>query len=455
MTSSCTTAIIHVAAWEALDSRGRPTVACRVHLGGGAVGRAVVPSGASTGSHEAVERRDGGDRYAGWGVRAAVGAVGAELGPAVAGLDATDRAQVDARLEDTDGTPDLRRTGANAVLAVSLASALAGAQALGQPLWQVLAEPGADSLATPRDQGPLLPMPMVNIFSGGAHAAGAVDIQDVLAVPLGAENFGHALELVARVRAATARLLDERGSGSGLVADEGGLAAPLDSNEAAVALVAQGIEAADLVPGADVAIAVDLAASQFGGSDGRYRLGCEDRTLERDEWLAEVAGWCARYPIVSLEDVLHEDDWDGWTAAADLLPATCQLLGDDLFATHERRVQEGIDRRAANAVLVKPNQAGTVSRAERVLRLAQRAGFATVVSARSGDTEDSWLADLAVGWRAGQIKVGSTMRSERTAKWNRLLELEHDLGPDAVLAGAEVLGRTTPVKAVRQPERQP
>ena len=439
-----TTAITNVVAWEALDSRGRPTVACRVQLSGGAVGRAVVPSGASTGAHEAVERRDGGSRYDGWGVRDAVAAVVNELGPAVSGLDATNRARVDARLEDVDGTPDLARTGANAVLAVSLAAALAGAEALGRPLWQALADSDGTAATSPT---PLLPMPMVNIFSGGAHAAGAIDIQDVLAVPLGARSFAHALELVARVRAATARLLEQRHGCSALVADEGGLSAPLPSNEAAVALVTEGIEVAGLRPGVDVSVAVDLAASQFGTAEGRYDLRSEDRVLDRDAWLDELRRWCERYPISSLEDVLHEDDWDGWTAASAILPAACQLLGDDLFATDRHRVGEGIQRRAANAVLVKPNQAGTLTRAERVVRVAHRAGLATVVSARSGDTEDTWLADLAVGWRAGQIKVGSTMRSERTAKWNRLLELQHDFGSQAVLAGPEVLGRTRPVRA--------
>ncbi|HZC27753.1 MAG TPA: phosphopyruvate hydratase [Actinopolymorphaceae bacterium] len=429
--------IRNVVAWEALDSRGRPTVACRVHLRSGAIGRAIVPSGASTGRHEAVERRDGGKRYDGHGVRGAVDAVVTDLGPAVAGLDATDQAGVDARLEEADGTPDLRRTGANAVLAVSLGAALAAAQAHGRCLWQVLSDNAA------ADGAPaLLPLPMVNIVSGGAHAGGAIDIQDILAVPLTATSFAEALEVVARVRSATVGLLSSRGMASGLVADEGGLAGPLASNEAALALVTDGIEAAGLTPGTEVALAVDLAASQLSTSDGRYRLACEGRELDRADWLAEVARWCERYPIVSLEDVLDEDDWDGWVEAARILPTGCQLLGDDLFATHAARLREGLDRHAANAVLVKPNQAGTLTRAERVLRMAQHAGLGTVVSARSGDTEDSWLADLAVGWRAGQIKVGSTTRSERTAKWNRLLELEHDLAGVAVLAGVDVLGRT-------------
>jgi enolase len=434
-------AIDRVTAWEALDSRGRPTVACRVHLAGGAFGRAIVPSGASTGRHEAVERRDAGERYGGWGVRGAVDAVQVELGPAVAGLDAVDRAGVDARLEEVDGTPELSRTGANAVLAVSLAAAIAGAQAVGRPLWELLADTVDDPVGSPTPA--LLPLPMVNVFSGGAHAAGAIDIQDVLVVPLGAGGFAEAMEVVARVRSATAGVLRTRGLGSGLVADEGGLAAPLASNETALALVTEGIEAAGLTAGVDAALAVDLAASQFARPDGGYRLASEGRDLDRDEWLGEVARWCTRYPVVSVEDVLHEDDWDGWTLASRVLPAGCQVLGDDLFATHDERVRTGIERRAANAVLVKPNQAGTLSRAERVLRTAHAAGLATVVSARSGDTEDSWLADLAVGWRAGQIKVGSTMRSERTAKWNRLLELEHDLGVAAVLAGRDVLGGTT------------
>lgn len=423
------TGIREVIAWEALDSRGRPTVACHVGLAGGAVGRAIVPSGASTGRHEAVELRDGGPRYGGSGVSEAVQNVKTVLLPAVMGLDAADRVAVDTALEGTDGDPALSTVGANAVLAVSLAVTLAAADAQGLSLWQALGGPR-----------PLLPLPMVNMVSGGAHARGALDIQDVLVVPHGARSFAEALEWAWRVRAATADLLDERGGSSALVADEGGLAGRLENNEAALSLVVDGIFRAGFEPGRDVSLAIDLAANQFWTGE-IYRLQADHVELDRSAWLAVLAAWCGRYPIVSLEDVLQEDDWVGWRDASAELGGTRQLLGDDLFATGAGRLRRGIEEGVANAVLVKPNQAGTVTRAERVVQQARDAGYATVVSARSGDTEDYWLADLAVGWRAGQIKVGSTMRSERTSKWNRLLEIESRAGAAAQFAGSAVLAR--------------
>ena len=395
-------------------------------LHGGAEGRAVVPSGASTGSHEAIELRDGGDRFGGFGVSGAVRNLNEILGPAVLGMDARDRAGVDAAMEELDGTADLGRLGANAVLALSVAVTVAGAQGLGRPLWQVL--DGGEE--------PLLPMPMVNVVSGGAHAGRALDIQDVLVVPVGASSFAQAIEWAWRVRTASAALLDETGGSSALVADEGGLAGGLATNEAALRLVTEGMVRAGLAPGEQVSLAVDVAANQI--FDGRrYRLEAEGRSFSTSAWLSELAGWCQRYPIVSLEDVLAEDDWVGWRDAGGLMDHGRQLVGDDLFATRLDRLGQGIADGVANAVLVKPNQAGTVTRAETVLRTAQDAGWATVVSARSGDTEDSWLADLAVGWRAGQIKVGSTTRSERTAKWNRLLEIEATAGPRAQFAGRD------------------
>ena len=418
------TAISQVHAWEALDSRGRPTVACRVTLAGGGAGRAVVPSGASMGGHEARERRDGGTRYGGFGVHQAVANVHNVIAPLVLSMDAADRAIVDAAIESADSDPALGTLGANAVLAVSLAVTLAFADELREPLWRTLS--GSDS--------PLIPMPMVNIISGGAHARGALDIQDVLAIPLGASNFAESIEWVSRVRAATARLMEAQGVTTALVADEGGLAGALGNNEQALSLVAAGIAAAGLEPGQDVAIAVDFASNQmWTGND--YRLKVENCSLTADEWVQRIAGWCAKYPIVSLEDVLQEDDWAGWSAAKPVLGTGRQLLGDDHFATNVQRVEKGIAARSANAVLVKPNQAGTVTRAEQVVTTAHAAGFATVVSARSGDTEDHWLADFAIGWNAGQIKVGSTMRSERTAKWNRVLEIESEAGSKARFAG--------------------
>jgi enolase 1/2/3 len=410
--------IEHVLAFEALDSRGTPTVACVVTLGGGAQACATVPAGASTGRHEAHERRDGGERYAGRGVRGAVAAVNGEIAARLRGHDAAEGAVVDAALRDLDGTPALSRLGANAVLAASLATALAAAEAARVPLWRMLA-PG-----TP----PLLPRPMVNVLSGGAHAGRAVDVQDVLVIPLAAATFADAIEHAALVRAGAADELRERGYATALVADEGGLAAPLASNEEALEIGARGIERA----GVAAALALDVAATQLLDRDG-YRLAREDRLLDGAGLAREVAGWARRYPLVSIEDPLGEDDWDAWRLVTELLGADVQLVGDDLFATSPERLAHGIGAGVANAVLVKPNQAGTLSDARAALELAQREGYATVVSARSGDSEDAWLADLAVGWRSGQIKVGSTQRSERTAKWNRLLRIEAEHA-DAELA---------------------
>jgi enolase len=410
--------IEHILAFEALDSRGRPTVACAITLEGGAQACAIVPSGASTGRHEAHERRDGGERYAGRGVRGAVAAVNGEIAARLRGRDAADQAVIDAALRDLDGTPALARLGANAVLAASVACALAAAEAARMPLWRMLAPAEA----------PLLPRPMVNVLSGGAHAGRAVDVQDVLVIPLGAATFAQAIEHAGRVRAGAAAELEARGYATALVADEGGLAAPLASNEEALEIATRGIERS----GVAAALALDVAATQLLDGDG-YRLAREDRQLDGTAMAHEIAGWARRYPLVSIEDPLGEDDWDGWRLVTDLLGTEVQLLGDDLFATSSERLAHGIGAGVANAVLVKPNQAGTLSDARSALELAQREGYATVVSARSGDSEDGWLADLAVGWRSGQIKVGSTQRAERTAKWNRLLRIEAER-PDAQLA---------------------
>jgi enolase len=422
------TAIAAVQAWEALDSRGRPTVACAVTLRDRAEGRIVVPSGMSTGSHEAVELRDGDTRYGGQGVRRAVSNVMTVLGPAVVGLDAMDRSTVDAVLEQADGEPDLSALGANAVLAVSVAVTVAAANSNRTPLWRMLSTAGP----------PLLPLPMINILSGGAHAGRTIDIQDILAIPLGAGSFAEALEWAWSVRSQAERELRRRALPWYLVADEGGLAARLGSNERALALVSDSIAATGLRPGIDVAIGVDVAASQFHGPGG-YRLACEGRALDAAGLIAEIVGWCDRYPIASVEDPLAEDDWTAWQLLHERLAGRCQVLGDDLFATQLDRLRRGVADSLANAVLIKPNQAGTITRAERVLREAQASGYATVVSARSGDTEDSWLADLAVGWRSGQIKVGSTTRAERTAKWNRLLEIESRSQGTAEYAGASMV----------------
>jgi enolase len=410
--------IEQVLAFEALDSRGTPTVACAITLEGGAQACVTVPSGASTGRHEAHERRDGGERYGGRGVRSAVAAVNGEIATHLRGRDAADQAVIDAALRDLDGTPGLARLGANAILAASVACALAAADALRMPLWRMLAP----------DSAPLLPRPMVNVLSGGAHAGRAVDVQDVLVIPLGAATFAEAIEHAGLVRAGAAAELEARGYTTALVADEGGLAAPLASNEEALEIASRGIDRS----GVDAALALDVAATQLVDGNG-YRLAREDRQLDGAAMAHEIAGWARRYPLVSIEDPLGEDDWDAWRLVTDLLGTDVQLLGDDLFATSTERLAHGIGAGVANAMLVKPNQAGTLSDARSALELAQRVGYATVVSARSGDSEDGWLADLAVGWRSGQIKVGSTQRAERTAKWNRLLRIEAECA-DARLA---------------------
>ncbi len=423
-----TTAIVRVRAWEALDSRGRPTVATRVDLSGGASGKALAPSGASTGSGEAVELRDGGDRHGGDGTRRAVASVAGPLAEALIGLDAADQESVDAALRSTDGTEALTRLGGNAVVSVSLAAAIAASRALGVPLYEKIAGGGR----------PLLPLPMVNIISGGAHASDGLDVQDLLVVPVGATSFSEAIEWAARVRAATAAAAAEQGLAVRLVADEGGLGPAISSTDQALDLLVRGIERSGLRPGDDVAIAIDVAATQLSLGSGRYELRNLGTQLSTEELVDLIDGWRRRYPIVSVEDPLAEDDWGGWLLATRKLADRLQLLGDDLLVTDPARLARAVKEGVANAVLVKPNQVGTVSQAESVVRDAQRAGYATVVSARSGDTEEEWLSDLAVGWRAGQIKVGSTMRSERTAKWNRLLEIE-SLDPDAEYAGRGAL----------------
>lgn len=404
-----------VLAWEALDSRGAPTVACLVVGGSGASGQAIAPAGASTGTHEAHELRDGGPRYGGRGVLRAIEHVNTVIGPALVGQQLGEQQATDDALRALDGSLDLSRLGANAILAVSLAYAKASAADAGQPLheWARAAEP-------------VLPLPMVNIISGGAHAGGLVDIQDVLVVPVGASSFAEAVEWAVRVRTAAAELARKRGLSTTLVADEGGLAFPLGSNREAVELVAQAIEHAGLRPGEDAAIAIDIAASGFFELGG-YKLAAEGRVVSAVELVAELAEWAAAYPIVSYEDPVAEDDWEGWQIATQEL-SELQLLGDDFLVTNLQRLELAIERGLANAVLVKPNQIGTLSDALAVTERARAAGYATVLSARSGDTEEDWLADISVAWATGQIKVGSTTRSERTAKWNRLLGLEAELG---------------------------
>ena len=407
--------ITGVDAWEVLDSRGDPTVRVAVEVGDSR-GVFTVPAGASTGAHEATERRDGGDRYGGRGVCGAVEAVREELGRVVRGMDATDQRGIDAALEECDGRADLSRLGANAVLGVSGAVAHAAAAARSVPLYTHVAD------LVDREPG-RLPLPMVNLLSGGLHATGGIEIQDFLAIPVGAETYPEALETTHAVRSALRERIVDDGHRP-LVADEGGFAPPLESVDDAFVLLESAVRDAGHEPSrADVAFAVDVAATHFYDTDaGLYRLETVDRTLDREGMLDLVARWAERYPLVSVEDPLAEDDWDGFAALQDRLAGTdTQVLGDDLLATNRERVERAVDESAATAVLVKPNQAGTLTRTLDVLETAREAGLATVVSARSGETCDSTIADLAVGVDAGQIKIGSLARSERLAKYNRLL----------------------------------
>ena len=400
--------IERVRAIEVLDSRGNPTVAAEVKLVDGTVASAQVPSGASTGSHEAVELRDGdADRYAGKGVRKAVANVNDILGPAVAGLDSVHQETIDRRLVEVDGSEGKRRLGANAVLAVSCAVARAGAATRQIPLWRHLANGRTASM----------PVPMVNIISGGLHAGGNIEFQDFLVIPRGYPDFASSLEAIVSVHRATGKLLRERGFTLTGVADEGGWGPRLGSNEAGAALLRETIENT----GATMDIALDVASTHFF-HDGVYRL--EGKTFNARQMAQALENWVARYGITSIEDACAEDDWEGWRWITARLCERVQLVGDDLFATDISRLNRGIEVGAANAVLVKMNQIGTVTETFRVIDRAREAGYGAVISARSGETEDSFLADLAVASGAGQIKVGSVTRSERLAKYNRLLEIE-------------------------------
>jgi enolase len=407
---------------EILDSRGRPTVAATCELRGGARGRASVPSGASTGRAEAVELRDGGTRYGGLGCRTAAANVGGAIAQALVGQPIRDQHDLDAQLVALDGTPNKARLGANAILAVSLAFARAVAAAREVPLYQHFADLLGDT--TPR-----LPRPTINLWSGGKHAGGQVPIQDVLLVTVAARTIDEALATTYDVYQAAAALSAERYGARALTADEGGLAPPFPDAEAMLDDTVAAIRRAGYEPGRDVAIAVDVASSHFGSATpdgGRYQLGAE--TLRSAQMVARIADWVARYPIVSVEDGLAEDDWSAWPALRAALAPRTLVLGDDLLCTNPERIQRAINSGAATALLLKVNQIGTLSEAATALRLARGAGWHITVSARSGETEDDWLADLAVGWAADQIKVGSITQSERLAKYNRLLALEHETG---------------------------
>ena len=413
---------------EVLDSRGNPTVEVDAVLEDGALGRAIVPSGASTGKAEALELRDGDPRrYLGRGVLNAVANVEQEIARALRGLEACDQKAIDERLRALDGTENKRRLGANALLGVSLAVARAAAASAGLPLYRYLGGAGAVEL----------PVPMVNILSGGVHGGGNVDFQDYLVVPLRATRYAQAIEDVTAVYRAMKEVLKSRGIYRAGVADEGGYAPCLPSNEAGFEFMVDAIERAGLEPGKDAALAVDVAASQFS-RDGRYSLAVEGLELKASELIERLETWANRYPLVSIEDGLGEEDWEGWGVLTGKLGGRCQLLGDDLFVTNVNRLRKGIEARVANAVLVKMNQVGTLTETLELVELARRRGYRTVISARSGETEDDSMADLAVATRASQIKIGAITRSERLAKYNRLLRIEEALGENAEYRGASL-----------------
>ncbi len=409
------------------DSRGRPTVEAEVSLNDGATGRAIAPAGASTGSAEALDRRDGGAAFGGYDVRNAVAAINEAFAPAIQGHDATDQALIDRRLIEIDGTADKSRLGANATIAVSMAVAHAAAAAAGQPLYRYLAG----------DRPLILPLPEIQIFGGGAHAGRRVDIQDFMVVCPGAESFAEALDWTAEIYRAAGTLMAEAGSLAG-VADEGGFWPAFDTNEQALDMLVRAIEKAGYRSVEQVGIALDIAASEFG-SNGRYRLALEDRELDSSEMVELLKSWLERYPILSIEDPLAEDDIDGFRAFTALAGDHLQIIGDDLLVTDAERVHRVAALNAANALLVKPNQRGTFTETRAAFDAARIAGFDTIVSARSGETEDVTIAHLAVGWNAGQLKVGSFARSERMAKWNEVLRIEEALGAEAAFAGRKAL----------------
>jgi enolase 1/2/3 len=412
-----------VHARQILDSRGNPTVEVELVLRSGAHGRAAVPSGASTGEFEATELRDGGEAWGGKGVTRAVANVNGEIAAAVAGRDALDQAGLDRALIDLDGTPNKSRLGANAILGVSLAAARAAAAEESQPLWRYL---GGESAR-------VLPVPLMNVLNGGAHADNSVDFQEFMIVPVGADSFAEALRKGAEVFHALKKTLGARGLSTG-VGDEGGFAPDLESNEAALQALIEGIEAAGYTPGEDLAIALDPAKSEVF-EDGAYALTHEGRTLSSDEMAAYWAELAGRYPILSIEDGMDEEDWDGWRALTERIGERVQLVGDDLFVTNTERLERGIESGVANSILVKVNQIGTLTETLAAIDMARGAGYTAVMSHRSGETEDTTIADLAVATGCGQIKTGAPSRSDRVAKYNQLLRIEEALGADAEYPG--------------------
>jgi len=423
------TAIVGIHAREILDSRGNPTIEVDVTLETGTIGRAAVPSGASTGAHEAVESRDGGPRFGGRGVRQAVEAANGEIFDTLSGFDAEDQLAIDRVLVELDGTPNKSRLGANAILGVSLACAKAAAAETGAPLYRYVGGVFARTL----------PVPMMNIVNGGVHADNAIDIQEFMVMPVGASSATEAIRIGSEIFHNLRRKLAEAGHNTN-VGDEGGFAPNLASTDAALGVVMQAVEAAGYHPGDDVVLALDVAASEFY-RDGAYRLSGEGKTLDAAGLVAFELDLVRRYPIVSIEDGMAEDDWEGWAVLAAALGGTVQLVGDDVFVTNPRRLRDGITRGIANALLVKVNQIGTLSETLEAVEMAQRAGWGTVFSHRSGETEDATIADLAVATNCGQIKTGSLSRSDRLAKYNQLIRIEEQLGASAVFVGRSVLRR--------------
>jgi enolase len=410
-----------ILAREILDSRGNPTVEVEVVLEDGTAARAAVPSGASTGAFEAVELRDGGDRYLGKGVLKAVGFVMDEIAPAIEGLDAQDQREIDTAMLEVDGTPNKERIGANAILGVSLAVARAAAESADLSFFRYIGGPTASTL----------PVPMMNILNGGAHADTNVDIQEFMIAPIGADSFSEALRAGAEIYHNLKSVLKKRSLATS-IGDEGGFAPNLESNRAALDLIIEAIEKAGYKPGSEIALALDVAATEFF-ADGKYTF--EGKSKSASEMIAYYSELLASYPLVSIEDPLAEDDWDGWRSMTADLGGRVQLVGDDLFVTNPTRLARGIDSKTANALLVKVNQIGTLTETLDAVSMAHRAGYATMMSHRSGETEDTTIADLAVGCESGQIKTGAPARSERVAKYNQLLRIESELGENAKYAG--------------------
>jgi len=421
------TAIIDIHGREILDSRGNPTVEVDITLENGVFGRAAVPSGASTGKHEAVERRDGDERYGGKGVLDAVSAVNGELFDMLSGMEADDQTHIDAMMVDLDGTPNKQRLGANALLGVSLAVAKAAAEDAGLPLYRYVGGVFARTM----------PVPMMNIVNGGAHADNPIDIQEFMIMPVSAETGAEALRMGAEIFQSLKKALSDAGHGTN-VGDEGGFAPNLKSAEEALDFVMRATEAVGYKPGDDVMLALDCASSEYF-KDGKYEMAGEGKSLDSAGHAEYLANLVSKYPVLSIEDGMDEDDWDGWQALTELLGEKVQLVGDDLFVTNPERLARGIEQGAANAILIKVNQIGTLTETLETMEMAHRAGFRAVMSHRSGETEDTTIADLAVATNCGQIKTGSLSRSDRLAKYNQLLRIEEGLGEEAVYAGRSVL----------------